>query len=79
MIQQIPGVNVDIDSVSLVSIQQMQWRDSSLGCPRKGLMYLQVITPGYLFLLEADKKQYEFHTNLDQSVILCSVDGLKIE
>jgi hypothetical protein len=50
-------------SVTLVSVQPRDWSDSSLGCPRPGMMYAQVITPGYLITLEAAGKRLEYHTD----------------
>src|SRR5437879_7524869 len=29
-------------------VEAREWSDSSLGCPRPGLMYSQIVTPGYL-------------------------------
>lgn len=63
------------DQISLMSVDEMQWRDSSLGCPQEGMMYLQVITPGYLIRLEVEGKVYEFHTNRTDRLVLCTIDG----
>jgi hypothetical protein len=60
--------------IRLLSIEAVQWRDSSLGCPQPGMEYLQVITPGYRIELEAGGQVYEYHTS-DERVVLC--DGLE--
>jgi hypothetical protein len=49
--------------VTVLSVEEMQWSDSSLGCPQPGMMYAQVITPGYRILLEANGETYDVHTN----------------
>ncbi len=67
-----------IEQVAVQNVEAMQWRDSSLGCPRKGMMYAQVITPGYLIELEAEGKVYEFHTDTNRAVVLCAVDGQRV-
>ncbi|RME74611.1 MAG: hypothetical protein D6784_09525, partial [Chloroflexi bacterium] len=41
------------DEIQIVSIEAEQWPDTSLGCPREGYMYAQVITPGFRIVLEA--------------------------
>lgn len=64
-------INLSPDQISLVSIEAKEWSDSSLGCPQEGFMYAQVITPGYLIVLEADGVEYEYHTNQSDLVILC--------
>lgn len=60
------------DEVMLVQIEAVQWRDGSLGCPQPGMMYAQVITPGYRFVLEAKEKLYEYHSAQEsEKAILC--------
>ena len=75
MLTQMPGIEGAGDDISLVTVETMQWRDSSLGCPREGMEYRQAITPGYLILLQAGDKQYEFHTDTRTAVVLCLIDG----
>jgi len=50
------------ESVQVVSVEAVDWSDSSLGCPKPGMMYAQVITPGYQIVLESGGRTYEFHT-----------------
>jgi hypothetical protein len=58
--------------VTVLASEPVEWADASLGCPQPGMMYAQVITPGYSFLLDAAGKQYKVHTDLTgQSVIVC--------
>ncbi len=53
----------------------VEWNDSSLGCPKPGMMYLQVITPGYRVVLEHDGQAYTFHTDRGRRAIQCMEDG----
>jgi len=63
---------VAADQITFVSIEAKDWPDSSLGCPEEGFMYAQVITPGYLIVLEADGQQYNYHTDeTGKNVVLC--------
>ena len=66
-----PRAGVAATQVQLVEIEQVEWRDGSLGCPQPGMMYPQVITPGYRFVIEADGERYEYHTDMGSQVILC--------
>ncbi len=59
------------NQIRLVSMEARDWNDTSLGCPQEGFMYAQVITPGYLIILEAQGQQYEYHTNQTDNVVLC--------
>ncbi len=62
--------NIQDTDISIVKVEETEWSDSSLGCPKPGQMYAQVITPGYLIVLSANGKEYEFHAS-KQNVILC--------
>jgi len=61
--------------INLVEMTEVEWSDSSLGCPQPGMDYLQVITPGYLILLGVDAQRYEYHSNRDTYFVLCENSG----
>lgn len=62
----LPAEQINVDSVTA-----MEWPDSSLGCPQEGMMYAQVITPGYLIVLSAQGQTYEYHADQKTNVVLC--------
>jgi hypothetical protein len=66
-------------AIRLVSVEAMEWRDTSLGCPQPGMMYAQVITPGFRVVLEAKGQKYQYHTDAGRFVVLCRGEGLPIE
>ena len=47
----------------------MEWPNSSLGCPRPGMEYLQVITHGWLALLQTGKKAYRVHIGNKRAIV----------
>ncbi len=57
-------VGVPRDQIRVVRVEPRDWPDSALGCPRPGLGYAQVITPGYLIVLEAGGQTLDYHTDL---------------
>jgi hypothetical protein len=62
---------------SAITWTEMQFSDSSLGCPQPGLMYLQVITPGYQFTLTVDGKSYDVRTNRQgTTAVVCGAPAL---
>jgi len=63
--------------IRVVSVEPRDWPDTSLGCPQPGMVYLQVITPGYLVILEAGGRRYEYHTDR-QRAILCARAGSQV-
>ena len=65
-------LGISADQITVVSSQPVDWPDASLGCPEPGMMYAQVITPGYKFVLEAGGETYEIHTDeYGGNVVLC--------
>jgi|WetSurMetagenome_2_1015567.scaffolds.fasta_scaffold206447_2 hypothetical protein len=58
--------------VNLLQVSEVTWSDSSLGCSLPGNVYLQVLTPGYLIMLEYNQHQYEYHSNKINSVVYCT-------
>lgn len=60
-------LNVTVGETQVVSVQTVDWPDTSLGCPQTGLVYAQVVTPGYLVKLSYQGKTYEYHTDLSWS------------
>jgi hypothetical protein len=59
------------EAIKLVSAEEVQWSDASLGCPQPGMMYAQVITPGYRVVLEAGGHVYEYHADMGRFAVLC--------
>ena len=39
-------LGVPANQLQVVQVEAVEWSDASLGCPRPGAMYAQVITPG---------------------------------
>jgi hypothetical protein len=56
--------------IQIVSIEAMEWRNSSLGCPKPGLAYLDVISPGYRIVLEVSGREHIYHTG-PAGFVLC--------
>jgi hypothetical protein len=54
---------IPADQISVESVTAMDWPDSAVGCPQEGMMYAQVITPGYLIVLATQGQKYEYHTD----------------
>lgn len=68
-------LKLPVSEISVVSVEAVDWPDTSLGCPQPGMAYAQVITPGFRVVLEAAGQSYEYHTDQDSSVVLCQGGG----
>jgi hypothetical protein len=64
-------LGVSVDELTIESVEPMDWPDTSLGCPKEGQFYAQVITPGYLVLVSANDTTVEYHTDEASSVVFC--------
>ena len=62
---------LDKDEIVIVEVEPVDWSDTSLGCPEPGMMYAQVITPGYKILLSYAGETYEYHSDKVDRVVYC--------
>ena len=60
------------EAVQVVSISQVDWSDTSLGCPQPGMFYAQIIVEGYKIILSAGGQQVEYHADQRGRVVMCS-------
>jgi hypothetical protein len=67
------GRTLALSDLSAWRWSQMDYPDSSLGCPKPGLVYLQMITPGYRFIFEYNGATFDYRASVGGgSVFLCS-------
>ena len=62
-------LTIDPPSITVVSVDSVDWPDACLGVPTPGAC-AQVITPGYRIILSVSGQSYEFHSNQDGSLVL---------
>jgi hypothetical protein len=62
-------LGIETGEIEVVSSYPIEWPNACLGVARPGEACAEVITPGYLIVLQAGGKQYEYHTNADGSII----------
>ncbi len=65
-------LSISVVDIHLVEAKVVVWRDASLGCPKPGIDYVHLETPGYSILLDAAGKTYNYHTDKIRRVILCN-------
>ena len=65
------ALGVSPDAVTVLEIEAVEWRDASLGCPQPGMMYAQVITPGYRAAIEVEGEQYQVHMDANERGTIC--------
>jgi hypothetical protein len=67
---------VSPDQVSLVSAVMIEWPDSCLGIQQTNIACAEIVTPGYLIVLEAGGHQYEYHSDADGTQAIPATLGL---
>jgi hypothetical protein len=60
-------------SFTVQSVEPRQWSDSSLGCRKPGMSYLQVITEGYAVKLEGQGQIHQVHV-AGENAVICTAD-----
>jgi len=66
----VAALGVTPEQITIVSVEEMDWPDGCLGVQRPNVACLQVITPGFRIVLEANGAQYEYHTDTDGRVVV---------
>jgi hypothetical protein len=61
----------EVQSITITSVEAVDWPDTFLGCPVEGSFAAQVITPGYLVTAEYEGEVFEVHTDLEGHAVTC--------
>lgn len=61
----VQAAGVATEEITVVRAEEVEWSDTSRGCPQPDVSYLQVITPGFLIVLQSGDNTYNFHATSD--------------
>lgn len=67
-------LGVSSEEIEVIEVEEVEWPDTSLGCPQPGMAYAQVIVPGWRAVMRADDEVYEYHSGAGHGV-LCDHQG----
>jgi hypothetical protein len=62
---------IDREEIVIERAEAVVWPDGSIGCPQPGLMYPQVLTPGYFVVLRVAEDLYNYHAGESGGFKLC--------
>jgi hypothetical protein len=65
-------LGADVQAIKVLSIDEVTWRDSSLGCPEPGMMYTQALVEGARIVLEYDGVSYDYHSGPRTDPFFCA-------
>lgn len=63
---------VDPADIDVVAHDRVTWRNGSLGCPKPGYSYIQMLVEGYRIVLHAGAEDYVYHGADGQEPFRCS-------
>lgn len=64
-------LGIDRSEVIVLTARATTWPDKSLGCPKPGMQYLQVLVDGALVELQSGGQTYSYHSGDDGKPALC--------
>lgn len=64
-------LGIDTSAIEVVEVAAVTWPDTSLGCPKPGMMYPQVLVEGIFVQLRANGQVYNYHGDGQRRLFLC--------
>lgn len=61
MLDLVEREQIEVNRIAVEEVTETEFSDASLGVPEPGQSYAQIITPGYVIMLEADGETYQYH------------------
>lgn len=55
-------LDIAVEAIEVVQVEEVTWRDGSLGCPQPGMAYTQALVNGTRIKLEANGQIYHYHS-----------------
>jgi hypothetical protein len=72
IIADLAGVTVaDRDAIKVVRAEAVVWNDGSLGCPKPGEFYIQILVNGYWVVLQVEGVEFDYRVNDSGYFTLC--------
>jgi len=64
-------LKVDINQIELLEFKAVLWPDGGMGCPRPGMVYIQVQQEGYRIRLRVGDRLFAYHGGGNRPPFLC--------
>lgn len=62
----------DASVIEVLSVEEVEWPDGSIGCPQPGMVYTQALVNGTKIVLEFDGVTYDYHQGGSRPVFYCA-------
>ena len=64
--------------IDVVSVDEVDWPDGSIGCPQPGMVYTQAIVNGSKIVLRYEGVEYDYHQGGGGDVFYCPPDRAEV-
>ena len=68
-------LGVPVDAVEVIDAVEMEWPDTSLGCPAPDFAYAQMMTNGTQLTLQGGDQTYDYRGRTPDTIFLCGPNG----
>ena len=58
-----------------IAVEELNWADGSLGCPRAGMAYTQALVPGWRLIVRSAGFDLTYHASRRGHWLLCPLSG----
>lgn len=65
----------DRAEIEVVSVEEVDWPDGSIGCPQPGMVYTQAIVNGMKIVLRHQGIDYAYHQGGSRPVFYCAAEA----
>jgi hypothetical protein len=65
-------LGIRADEIVVIQVKPVVWQDASLGCPKPGIDYIRIETPGFMITLDYGGTRHIIHTNQVNRTIECT-------
>jgi|SRR3990167_611476 len=66
-------MGIDFTEIKTIKAEKRNFSDTSLGCPQKNRFYAQVITEGYIIILKAQNREFDYRAG-SKEVRICNLN-----
>lgn len=67
-------LNIDPSTIEVLQVEDVTWRDGSIGCPSPGMNYTQALVDGTRILLQVEFVTYSYHSAESGEPFYCPAD-----
>jgi hypothetical protein len=65
-------LSIEPAAIGVLRVEELDWPDGSLGCPRDDMSYTQALVNGVFIQLEAGGQRYNYHGRSGDEPFLCT-------